>query len=299
MRVVITGAGGFLGEYLINTCLKNNEKFKIIAVTSKAEKLKKKLTEKYDKITIVSSKQLEQINWEQEDILLNCAFPRNNDGIQMAEGLKFITEVITKATNVGVRAVVNISSQSVYSQTRMESATEETPLNLETKYAVGKYATELITNSICRKIPHTNLRMASLIGIGFDQRITNKFVMQVINGQDLTIIGGQQRFGFLDVRDAVEGILAVLKSKPEKWQETYNLGTNESCSLREIANIVSELGEEYLGKKINVFCENSNDWKNSGIICDKFFQEFSWMPRYSVKNTIDMLLEYYKQSNAI
>ena len=82
----------------------------------------------------------------------------------------------------------------------MLPATEETSLNLETKYAVGKYATELLVNKICRNIPHTNLRMASLIGEGFEQRITNKLVAKAILGGDLDIIGGETTIWLLKCR---------------------------------------------------------------------------------------------------
>lgn len=60
-------------------------------------------------------------------------------------------------------------------------ADENTVLCLESKYAVGKYATELLVNAICGKaVLHTNIGLASLIGAGFDQRIVNKMVNQII-----------------------------------------------------------------------------------------------------------------------
>ena len=289
MKIVITGAGGFLGEHIIRQCLKQDSKIEILAITSKMKSLSQKY---YDYIEVIDRKQLDKIVWNEIDILLNCAFPRNNDGEQMAYGLSFISDTITRATVGGVGAVINISSQSVYSQTRMLPATEVTSLNLETKYAVGKYATELLVNKICRNIPHTNLRMASLIGEGFEQRITNKLVAKAILGGDLDIIGGEQRFGFLNVEDAANGIVAVINSRPIEWKEVYNLGTNESHTLSEIAEIVSTIGERYLCRRISINYQGVSEWKNSSMSCDLFFKSFSWKPQYSMNDTINMLFKY-------
>ena len=98
----------------------------------------------------------------------------------IADGLKYIQSVFEKSVEGNAAVIVNISSQSVYSQKRTEAATEETPVCLESPYAVGKYAVELMLESICRgsKTRYTNLRMASLIGPGFDQRIVNRLVRQ-------------------------------------------------------------------------------------------------------------------------
>lgn len=295
MKIVITGSGGFLGEHIIKQCIKQNSTIEIIAITSQAKSLSKKYN---DCIEVVDKKQLDKVVWDKIDILLNCAFPRNNDGEQMADGLSFISNAVNRATIGGVGAVINISSQSVYSQIRKVPATEETSLNLETKYAVGKYATELLVNKICRDIPHTNLRMASLIGEGFEQRITNKLVAKAIDGDNLDIIGGEQCFGFLDVKDAANGIIAVLNSRPTEWKEVYNLGTNESYTLSEIAEIISKVGEKYLGRRTSINYRGVSEWKNSSMCCDLFFRSFFWKPQYSMEDTINTLFQYsIKQSN--
>lgn len=290
MNVIITGAGGFLGKNLIKRCVEQ-EKIGVIAVTRQKDILLQRYKEYGNCIDILATNELDKIQWKNVDAILNCAFPRNDDGVQMADGLDFITKIITKAVHGGIKAVINISSQSVYSQKRTEAATEATQLNLETKYAVGKYAIELFINSICKNIFHTNLRMASLIGVGFDQRITNKLVDQIVKGNNLNIIGGNQVFGFMDVRDAVDGIIKVLNSNMENWKEIYNFGTNEQHALSEIAEMVSTIGEKYMDKKITVDYQDSTEWKNSSMRCDLFFKDFSWHPRFMLSDTIEEIFE--------
>lgn len=286
MRLVITGSSGFLGTNLILELL-NSTDYNIIAFTTNPNKLKDRYLMPDGRLMVISD--IGSIKWDEVDILLNLAFPRNSDGVQMAKGLKFIADLFMVAKKRGVGSVINISSQSVYSQFRKEPASEETELNLETKYAVGKYTTELLLNSICNDIPHTNIRLASLIGKGFDQRITNKLVLNAIKGEPIKIEGGRQRFGFLDVRDAARGITKIISSNSVKWSTQYNLGTSESYTLDEIAKCVIEVSKELDGKDVEYKLTNDNVEidQNTQLNCDLFKEQFGFETKYILKDSIE------------
>lgn len=293
MKVLITGAGGFLGRNLIETALKKTA-FNMIAVTSQKEQLQELYGSESGRLSVISKEELWSMDWKEIDILLNCAFPRNVDGTKIADGLHFTLELFTKAVQGGVGAVINISSQSVYSQMRAGDATEQEEINLETKYAIGKYAVELMVNSICASVPHTNLRLASLIGPEFEQRITNKLVAQAVAGNDLQIVGGRQRFGFLDVRDAANALIAILNSNPELWDEVYNLGTNESYTLEEIAQEVCSIGYKYCNRKIQyklIHTDKEHTVQNSSLDCTLYRKTFQWEPEFKLTDTLDWLYE--------
>lgn len=286
---LIAGAGGFLGTELIKQ-LAGKDNIQVIALTAQSGKLKKEAANA-ENIEIVERKTIfsPDFIFSDIDVLINCAFPRKADGIQMAEGLLYISTLLEKAVTGGARAVINISSQSVYSQKRISSATEDAELNLETGYAVGKYATELMTNSICRKISHTNIRMASLVGPGFDQRLINKFVKQVLSGNDIHIKGGKQLFGFLDVRDAASAIITAADCAD--WDEVYNLGPERSYSLLELAEYVQETISESGIAKTGIKVEETGEWQNSDLDSKKFRRQFGWKARYDLKSTINRIIE--------
>lgn len=282
-RIVITGAGGFLGSHIIET-LRREDGFEVVPVTSQVNR--------YPELHSVATDELSKIDWSGVDVLLQLAFPRNpSDGEQMAKGMAFISSVLHQAVQGGVHSVINISSQSVYSSKRQKPAVEETPVDLDSKYAVGKYASELLTNTLCSAIPHTNLRLASLIGPGFNQRITNKFVDQVLAGQDLHISGGHQRFGFMDVADAASGIAAILKGDPKIWQEVYNFGTNEHYTLSEIAKMVCDIHNSNSKDKCCVFLTAEENVQSSALCCDRFMQDFEWHPRSSLQESLKRIYQ--------
>ncbi|MCD7890602.1 MAG: NAD(P)-dependent oxidoreductase [Ruminococcus sp.] len=290
MEIAITGAGGFLGTEL----LRQLSAFRDITVTAFTFDFERERTTfiRSENIFPVDNSEAADFDFSDTDVLINCAFPRNADDASFSKGLIFLQRVIEKAAGDGVGAVINISSQSVYSQQRWEPANEDFLIITESKYAVGKYFSELFVNSVCRKIRHTNLRMASLIGAGFNQRITNKFAMKVRDGEQITISGGNQLFGFLDVRDAASGIIAAALSDCG-WAEAYNLGTNEAYRLLDIAAEAVSVGRSFGYSAPDPISNESENWQNSVLDCNKFQNEFSWHPKYDLKATLSEIFKAF------
>ncbi len=288
MIIAITGAGGFLGTELLKQ-LSENKDVTVYAFTFESERNRSGFI-KADNIIDVDNSEAYAFDYSKIDVLINCAFPRNVEGAGFSQGLVFIQKVIEKAANDKVGSVINISSQSVYDQSRETPADENTEIILDTKYAVGKYCSELFVNSVCRNIRHTNLRMASLIGAGFDQRITNKFVKQIMDGQQLTVLGGKQRFGYLDVRDAASGIIAVALSDGD-WDEVYNLGNDASYTLIDIAQTAIEVGREFGYKTEDVIVkeDTTNSKQNSSLVCKKLNARLTWEARYKLEESLKQM----------
>lgn len=283
MRIAVTGSGGFLGTELLKQ-LSEMADVEVYAFSFECERSRDTYVTS-DNIVSVDNSEAAGFDYSTVDVLINCAFPRNVNDESFASGLDFIQKVIEKAAHDHVGAVINISSQSVYSQVRTASADESFPPVLESKYAVGKYWSELFVNTVCRSIRHSNLRMASLIGAGFNQRITNKFAAKVISGEQITISGGDQLFGFLDVRDAAAGIIKAAFSNME-WEESYNLGTNNAYTLREIAECSVAVGKEFGLNALAPVCTDGGDWQNSALDCSKFMTHFQFEPQHLLVDTI-------------
>ena len=285
MKIAITGAGGFLGTELLKQ-LSQKKDITVYAFSFDFER-ERRTHIKSENIIDIDNSEAHTFDYSKVDVLINCAFPRNVEGTGFSEGLVFIQKVIEKAANDKVGSVINISSQSVYDQSRTQPADENAEIVLGTKYAVGKYWSELFVNSLCRNIRHTNLRMASLIGAGFDQRITNKFAKQIIDGKQLTVLGGEQRFGYLDVRDAASGIIKVALSNGD-WDEAYNLGNNASYTLIDIAQTAVTVGRElgYDIKNIDEKKDTADSNQNSALDCRLFQNRFAWKANHNLTETL-------------
>ncbi len=286
-KIVITGASGFLGSHLVKR-LKDDWQYRVFALSSKPDNLRDLIDGENVEYIYKDELDAEMLR---ESIVINCAYPRNSTGTAVADGLKYIQRVFETAVETGAFAIISISSQSVYSQQRTEAATEETPLCLDSPYAVGKYAVELMLESICKgsETSYTSLRMASLIGPGFDQRIVNRFVKQALETGNLTVKRNQQRFGFFDVEDAVGGIVTMLQTDGQKWKSIYNLGGVGTHTLIEIAETVRNELAEICGKVVNMDIIDGDEYANSDLDCTLFYHDYKFAPQVSLQDSVNKI----------
>lgn len=286
-KIVITGASGFLGSHLLER-LTDDERFKVYALSSKPEELRERLGG-----TNVEYVHKDEMDTEmmKDSIAINCAYPRNSTGTAIADGLKYIQKVFETAVESGAAAIINISSQSVYSQQRTEAATEETPVCLESPYAVGKYAVELMLESICKesKTHYTSLRMASLIGPGFDQRIVNRFIKKMIAHEPIKVMKQPKQMGFLDVEDAVRAIVAVTESSMQDWKTVYNVGNGHGYTVEEIYNLVAAELKDQIDITQTLF-ETGEDLSSSAVSCDCLNKDTGYIPAIDLSESIRRII---------
>lgn len=283
-RIVISGAGGFLGRNIIREAVVDH--IPVIAISSRPEKLQG------DGVCAVSTDNFlnGKVPLLEQDVFINCMFPTNADGVKMADGLDAVYTTMKAAKERGIGAFINISSQSVYASKREAPADEATRLSLETPYAVGKYSTEILCNEIFKEIPHTNIRLASLLGIGYEQRIVNRMIVRALKGDSLQIIGGMQRYGFLDVRDAAAGLISISQSDGSMWKTAYNLGRMDSCTLLEVASLIVKKLQER-GYAAEYCVSEGTDTRNSAINAGLFIHDFNWEPRITLEQTVTDIID--------
>src|SRR5699024_4982362 len=118
--VLITGFGGLLGTELIEQLLDCGN-WQVIAMTSNVNNVVNKFNN--DKLLVVSNDSwIEQLSNRniKVDTLINCAFPRTSKPEELAQGIPFTERLITDSINFGIENIINISSQSVYTQKQKE-----------------------------------------------------------------------------------------------------------------------------------------------------------------------------------
>jgi nucleoside-diphosphate-sugar epimerase len=294
MKIAVTGASGFLGRNLIKM-LREDNRYIVHAITSRADSSRSTNTDdhvRYHDRDAIFTNNDEEIFYG--STVINCAFPRNSNGTEMAEGLEYTQHLFRIAHRCLAKAIVNISTQSVYPTNKTEAATEQSPVSLDTVYSVGKYATELMLIASCSSSDtnYTNLRMASLIGPGFNQRITNRFVQQALIDKRLNVVLSKKIYGYLDVMDAVTGIMTLINTQSDSWSSLYNLGPKDGYSIRDIAGFVCEVAEEFSIGPVTCVFEHSNEYSNSLLDSSKFYDELMWHPSIPMRESIRRIFSY-------
>ena len=291
--ILVTGASGFLGSELLRQLLAQS-RYHIIASTDSVDKLKSAFGTR--NIDYVTREYLLSEEFVRMDIrcAVNCAFPRNKNGYEMAEGLKYIENVFHQFARGGVHSLINISSQSVYDQARTCTASEEFALCLSTPYAVGKYMTERMTDIICNEIPHTNLRMASLIGPGFNQRVVNRLTEKALKQEVLSAKYSHQRFGFLDCEDAAAAVLSLLDISPSIWKTVYNVGNGKGYTIEEIVHSISSVFKEQNRVFPDISWESDELISSTSVDGSLLFGDTGFAAEISLDESVKRILMWYE-----
>lgn len=296
--ILVSGASGFLGHELV-TQLLENDFLNVIAITSKKKEL---VTEFEGKSNL---KVLHIDNWSEEidkirpiDTFVNCAFPRSSDPKQLAKGIVFTEKIIKEALELKVKNIINVSSQSVYSQ-KSKSLTDETANVVpESLYGMAKYASERIVETICessnQKVAYSNIRLASLSGLEFEVRMTNRFVKRALAGQPIVINGGDQLISYLEVRDAAAALIAMINKDSKLWKPIYNLGNYESCTVMDLAETVKKTALKHSINKVKLEVNKGQQSFNNLIDSTLFYNDFDWKPQYNIFGMVEELFDYYK-----
>ena len=294
--VLITGAGGFLASELIKQ-LSETRDSQIMALTSNKDNLLRMFD--FDKRILcfdIEDWKNMKLPWKKINTIVHCAFARTSYGGDVAKSLNFTNELFQEALKEEVPSIINISSRSVYGQAQNTPWTEKTMVDPESLYALAKYSSEIITNNIGgfskNKTRTTNIRLGSLIGNCSNQRITTKFVNNAIRNQTIQIVGGKQVFSYLDVRDAAAGIIALLSFDSSQWKKVYNLGSNDSYGIIEVANIVVETAKYYTNNQIKIEIDEKEIHLDAEMDSSLFYNDTQWEPRYKLKDTIESLFKY-------
>lgn len=290
--ILLTGAGGFLGRQLLYH-LKNSNEFYVYAVTSNIEGLN----------NIISATNIEVIkkgnnfDWKKIDIVIHCAFSRSGKSSEYITSLEYCKEIFHQAIYNRVSAIINISSQSVYGSNPSIPWKEEAELMPRDLYAMAKASAEIILEGISSggSTVITNLRLSSIM---LNARFVNIFVENALNGTPINIIGGSQQVSFMDIRDAANGIIALIKTPIVNWAKVYNLGTGKQNTIIEIAQKVKEIAKSFTDKEVVIHIENKDIPLNPCMDVSDFSRLTGWHAQYGLDDMIKSHFEYLKGKNS-
>ena len=299
--VLITGASGLLGRYLISDLLENTP-FNVVAISS----CPKVVGERYNgcaKLNSIEYDEFFSLNLGdfsgQSKYLIHCAFTRKNDPQEVKRSLDLAKDVIEKSVNLRIDGFLNISSRSLYKEPdKGELNTEDSELNLAGLITLGKYAVELMVESLLSQveIAYSSLRIASINELKIDNNMVrplNVFVDNVISGKPIRVVGGMQVMSFIDPRDVASAIVALLSLQPKQWKSSYNIGTGWMCTdtLLNMAKLVVARGENFGYSPVDINVEEKEVNQRAGLDISRLTADTGWTPKISLTDMIDALFE--------
>jgi UDP-glucose 4-epimerase len=211
-----------------------------------------------------------------------------------------VANVLEAARRHGIRRVILASTVWVYEMAcgaqGSEALGEEEPLLpslVNHVYTATKLAMELYSTAYSKLygVEVTILRY----GIPYGPRarrgtVIANFVHHAVTGRPLVIYGdGNQARNFIYVEDLAEGNVAALR--PEAANKTFNLDGPRAVTVREIAEIITEL---IPGTRIEYRPARPGDFEGRSASVLKAQSELGWVPRIDIREGIRRYIEWYR-----
>lgn len=204
----------------------------------------------------------------------------------------------------GVKKVVFSSSSEVYGYQQTQPITEDSPLNPKSVYAASKLVGEQYFRaySDLYDLNYNIVRFFNVYGeYQNDNFVLSKFVRNTMNGEAPTVYGdGKQIRSFCYVKDAARGLVDVLFSN--RSGETYNIGNgHEPVTMGDLAEKVLQITGKSMSPVFVPYDQSDRtqgrDIQNRIPSIGKAKDQLGYEPVFSLEEGIKRMVTFYhKQS---
>ena len=311
MKIIVTGAIGHIGSYIIRDLGENFPGADIVMIDNM-------MTQRFPSLfnlpsnasyhfieADVSQMDLKSVFIGATVVIHLAAITDAAGSVDKAEELEAnnyqsTLRVANTCIDVGARLIA-LSSTSVYGtqKDQVDENCSEIDLQPQSPYATTKLKEEeLITNLVNKEgLKAIHCRFGTIFGASPGMRFhtaVNKFCWQAVMGQPITVwtTAYDQKRPYLDLLDASRAIDYIIKNNIFDGK-IYNVLTHNS-TVREVVNTIKEFVPDL---KIEFVDNRIMNQLSYEVLCDRFKSKgfvFSGSLKKGIKETIDLL----KDSNS-
>ncbi len=313
MRVLITGAAGFIGSHVTESLLADG--WEVVGFDSfdtfydpaiKRENLKGLKKTKAFKLVegdIRDRNALEALAIHGKfDGIIHLAARAGvrpsleQPGLYADVNLVGTTEILELARRTEIPKVIFASSSSVYGEREGAPFREDDNVDYPiSPYAASKKAGELLCYTYHHnyKFAVSCLRFFTVYGPRQRPEMAiHKFTRSIDLGEPITIFGdGSSRRDYTYVDDIVSGVVAALEKA--KGYRVYNLGNHRTIELRELIRLL----EEDLGKKAELhhLPPQPGDVPLTCADIRRAQEELGYNPGVPIERGLELFVEWYEK----
>jgi UDP-glucuronate 4-epimerase len=331
MKVLVTGAAGFIGQALSLRLLARGDQ--VIGLDNLNDyydvQLKKDRLARLTAYPAFTDVRLDLEDRAQIADLFRQQRPQRVVNLAAQAGVRYslknphayvnanidgFLNVLEGCRHTGVEHLVYASSSSVYgANTRMPFSVHDNVDHPVSLYAASKKANELMAHTYSHlfQLPTTGLRFFTVYGPwGRPDMSLFMFTKNILAGQAIDVFNyGNHRRDFTYVDDIVEGVVRVLDRVPTAdpaWEGThpdaassnapyrlYNIGSNNPVELLRYIEIL----EKCLGKKAvrNMLPLQAGDVPDTYADVTELIRDVGYRPTTTIEKGISAFVSWYRE----
>ena len=294
MKILITGASGFLGRHLVRELLVDNHE--IIVIGRSKSNLKSifcdlpcvfetdyslesllNLTKDVDIVIHLASKLLSR---DSHTLMISNFFAN----------IQILENILIAAESNKVKKVIQTSSISTYNSS-LDYITENMSLVPSNIYGLSKLFNDIFADYVSEKssLKVINLRLARLFGYGEREGLVfSNYIKLAKEKKTLEIHGdGSSTIEYIYVLDVVD---AIKKSIIYNNSGTFNIGTGKLFSIKNIAEAVNKVFDN--NGNIRFVESNRNSIQGTLMSSEKAKKMLDWKPIWELETAIKDILKY-------
>jgi NAD dependent epimerase/dehydratase len=312
-KVLVTGAGGFIGSHLIEELIKKNANVKaFVHYNSKNDwgNLELLPSELRNKAEIISGdirnpffvrnsvKRCDVVFHLAALIAIPYSYLAPKDFVDT--NIQGTLNVMQACKDEGINKVVHTSTSEVYGTAIYTPIDEKHPLQGQSPYSASKIGADKIVESFYNSfdLPVTIIRPFNTFGPRQSARaIIPTICSQILSGKQEVNLGALNPIrDFTYVKDVVDGFLKIAESD-KSVGEVVNIGSGKGISIGELSGFIMNLIN--INIAINIDAERVRPIKSEvvALICnnEKAKKLLGWEPHYSLEYGLKETIFYIKE----
>ncbi|MEC8086118.1 MAG: NAD-dependent epimerase/dehydratase family protein [Pseudomonadota bacterium] len=316
MKYFLTGGAGFIGSHIAEKLLKETSTQKVYIYDNFSSSTEHNLDFISDTRLIIHQgdlcdrEKLASALNEDVDIVFHLAAnpdiskAESNPSLDFEQGTILTNNLLEVIRLKKIKRIIYTSGSGVYGEKDIDFDENYGPLIPISPYAANKIASEALISSyshmfnICAVV----FRFANVVGKRQTHGVGYDFIHKLNdNKYKLDVLGdGNQCKSYIHIDDVIKGIFAVIDSDNHTLYDVYNITTNDSITVKDIAKIAIEVNG-MTDTEIN-YLGGDRGWNGDvpkiKFNSNKIRNRYKWHNRYSsidaIKKSLREILEDIK-----